>query len=85
MRRAAPFVVGSSALPPRRSLGAGLHHAGAGQTRGTLQVSVQVTAPCAASLDATGQRRIDGGLREAERAVCRRGRERGAKPAADAA
>jgi hypothetical protein len=55
MRRCRTVVVGLSAVTATAVLAAGLQHARAAQTRGTLQVSVQVTAPCAASLGATGQ------------------------------
>ncbi len=55
MRRCRTVVVGLGGLTAMAILGAGLHHARAAQTRGTLQVSVQVTAPCTASLGATGQ------------------------------
>lgn len=55
MRHRRTVVVGLSAVTATAMLGAGLQHARAAQTRGTLQVNVQVVAPCTARLGDTGR------------------------------
>jgi hypothetical protein len=60
MRRTRSRAVGLAAAIPTAFLGTGIDAAAAGQARGTLGVTVEVVAPCGASLAPSGSVALDG-------------------------
>ena len=61
MRHTRSRAVGLAAAIPTALLGAGIETAAGGQARGTLGVTVQVVAPCGASLAPGGSMALVGG------------------------
>jgi hypothetical protein len=60
MRRTRSRAVGLAAAIPTALLGTGIEAAAGGEARGTLGVTVQVVAPCGASLAPSGSVALDG-------------------------
>ena len=64
MRRTRSRAVGLAAAIPTALLGTGIEAAAGGQARGTLGVTVEVVAPCGASLAPSGSVALDGNCQE---------------------